>query len=127
MSDPIAGGDPIEQVREDMRVVDQTGAELGRIDLVKLGDPDAVTTAGQRGSPEGGMVGVLRRSIGGAEPDVPEPLAARLLRQGFVRVDAKGLLDRDLYVAADQIARVDGDQVHLSVSKEALIGEARGW
>jgi hypothetical protein len=124
MTEPIAdsGDDPIAKVREDMRVVDQTGAELGRVELVKMGDADTVTTAGQQGEiPEGGLLGVLRRLIGGGEPDVPEPLAARLLRKGFLRVDSKGLLDRDIYVAADQIARVDRDEVHLNVSQQALI------
>ncbi|TCO42465.1 hypothetical protein EV646_11387 [Kribbella antiqua] len=129
MTEPISGtgDDAITKVREDMRVVDQTGTELGRVELVKMGDADAVTTAGQQGEhPEGGLVGVLGRLIGGGEPDVPEPLAARLLRKGFVKVDSKGVLDRDIYVAADQIARVSGDDVHLNVSQQALIDEHAG-
>jgi hypothetical protein len=126
MTEPISGtgDDVIAKVREDMRVVDQAGSELGRVELVKMGDADAVTTAGQQGDhPEGGLVGVLGRLIGGGEPNVSEPLAARLLRKGFVKVDGKGLMDRDLYVAADQIARVDGEDVHLNVSQQALIDE----
>jgi hypothetical protein len=126
MDEPIVGGEaePIERVRENMRVTDSMGAELGSVEMVKLGDPEAVTTAGQEDDgPSGGLVGVFRRAIGGAEPDVPAPLAARLLRQGFFKVDGKGALDREMYVAAGQIDRVDGDDVYLTVAKRELIAE----
>jgi hypothetical protein len=126
MTEPIAsaGTEPIEQVREDMKVVDQSGAEIGRVDLVKLGDPQAVTTDGQETESDGGLVGAVHQAVGRSEPDVPEPLATRLVRQGFVKVDGKGLLERDFYLAADQIARVEGDRVHLSVGQDALITES---
>jgi hypothetical protein len=126
MDEPIVGAEdaPIEQVRENMRVVDRTGGELGRVELVKMGDPEAVTTAGQEeDEASGGLVGVLRRTIGGAEPDVPAPFAARLLRQGFLKVDGKGALDRELYVSADQIDKVENDEVHLNTDKQNLIKE----
>ncbi|MEV0287032.1 MULTISPECIES: hypothetical protein [unclassified Kribbella] len=129
MTEPIAGtgDDAIAKVRDDMRVIDQAGSELGRVEFVKMGDADAVTTAGQQGEhQEGGLVGVLGRLIGGREPDVPEPLAARLLRTGFVKVDGKGLMGRDLYVTADQIDRVDGEAVHLNVTQQALIDDHAG-
>ena len=42
-------GGPITQVKIDNRVVDSTGKEIGRVKFVKMGDPTAVTTAGQGG------------------------------------------------------------------------------
>ncbi|MEV6891424.1 hypothetical protein [Kribbella sp. NPDC051137] len=114
MDEPIVGteGEPIDGVRENMRVLDRSGAELGSVKLVKMGDPEAVTTAGQTGEgTAGGIIGVLRRAIGGAEPDIPEPLAARLLRKGFLKVDGKGALEREMYVSADQIDRVEDGNV----------------
>jgi hypothetical protein len=127
MTEPIVSDDePIAKVQEDMRVVDQAGAELGRVEFVKMADADAVTTAGQEGQmPDEGLIGVFRRFIGGGEPEIPEPLAARLVQKGFVKI-GKGLLERDIYVAADQIARVSGDQVELNVSRQALVDEHAG-
>jgi hypothetical protein len=76
---------PIRFVQEGMRVVDASGRPIGKVELVRLGDPDAVTARGQetvRGEPR----------IGGE----PRELLQRL---GFVKVDRKGLLRSDAYVA----------------------------
>ncbi|MCW2503535.1 MAG: hypothetical protein JWO79_1819 [Actinomycetia bacterium] len=98
---------PIEQVREGMRVADATGKDVGRVELVKLGDPDAVTTRGQDGN--------------ALEPDVPGELAERLLRTGFVKIDRRGFFNSDAYAGADEIDRVEGDTVYLLVKDDALI------
>jgi hypothetical protein len=108
------GADRMGNVREGMRVVDSDGKDVGTVELVKMGDPEAVTLQGQTG--EGGTLGdMVRDTFGGSEPHVPEQLAARLLRTGFVKVDGKGLLGRDLYAPADQVGEVAGDAVHLTV------------
>jgi hypothetical protein len=99
---------PIELVREEMRVVDRDGKEVGPVELVKLGDPDAATTTGQE------LPG---------EPEVPGELAERLLRKGFLKVDDKGLLDRDYYVEADQSEAVEGNVVRLKVEQDGLLRE----
>jgi hypothetical protein len=114
---------PIAQVAHGMTVVDSAGAEIGKVELVKMGDPESVTTEGQRTGESEGVVHALADSIFGSEPDVPGPLAARLLRLGYVKVDGKGLLEADRYVASDQIAGVDGDTVRLKVSKDELTRE----
>jgi hypothetical protein len=98
---------PIEQVREGMRVVDATGKDVGRVEFVQLGDPDAVTTQGQ--------------ARAGIEPRVPGELAERLMRIGFVKVDRKGFFKSDAYVGADEIDRVEGEIVHLLVKDDALL------
>lgn len=61
---------------------------------------------------------------GDNEPDLPAPLAERLLREGYVKIDSKGLFRRDLYVGANQIGQVDGDVVHLSVPRSDLAKES---
>jgi hypothetical protein len=114
---------PIAQVVNGMTVVDRTGEEIGTVELVKMGDPESITTEGQQPAQGEGVVHALADSIFGAEPDVPGPLAARLLRMGYVKVDGKGLLETDRYVASDQIAGVDQDVVRLNVSKEELSRE----
>jgi hypothetical protein len=114
---------PIAEVVFGMTVVDNTGAEVGKVELVKMGDPDAVTTQGQRVGESEGVVHALADSIFGSEPDVPGPLAGRLLRMGYVKVDGKGLLEADRYVASDQIAAVDDNTVRLKVPKDQLTRE----
>jgi hypothetical protein len=101
---------PIAFVREGMRVIDATGKDIGKVSFVKLGDPGAVTTAGQ--------------DVDGNEPHVPGELAEHLLRVGFVKIDRKGIFSRDAYAAADQVDRIEGGAVHLSVPEDALLTEA---
>lgn len=114
---------PIAEVALGMTVVDSAGAEVGKVELLKMGDPEAVTTAGQRAGESEGVVRALADSIFGSEPDVPGPLAARLLRLGYLKVDGKGLLEADRYVASDQIAGVADNTVRLSVPKGQLTKE----
>jgi len=57
------------------------------------------------------------------KPQLPPPLAERLLRTGFLKVDRKGLFRRDVYAGADQIAKVDNGTVHLAVDQDMLPAE----
>ncbi|MFI6759213.1 hypothetical protein ACIBF5_08730 [Micromonospora sp. NPDC050417] len=115
--------EPIAQVTTGMRVVDPVGEEVGTVVAVRVGDPNAVTAH----DPPGGD-GVLGDRVPhteyGEEPDVPPDLAARLLRTGYLKVDSPGLLARDLYIEADQIADVNQDVVELTVGRAELIPEA---
>jgi hypothetical protein len=114
---------PIAQVIPGMTVLDSTGVEVGKVETVKMGDPEAVTTEGQDAGESEGVVRALADSIFGAEPDVPGPLAARLLRLGYLKVDGKGLLEADRYVARDEIAEVADNTVRLNVRKDQLAKE----
>jgi hypothetical protein len=99
---------PIHLVREGMQVADAAGSEIGKVVLVKMGDPEAVTVAH---GPD-------------AEPHLPDELAERLLRMGFIKIDRKGLLKQDVYAAADEIDSVDRNLVRLSVPVDGLATEA---
>jgi hypothetical protein len=48
----------------------------------------------------------------------------RLLRLGFIKVDRKGLLKSDAYVAADEIDRVQDGAVRLTVTDKEMLKEA---
>jgi hypothetical protein len=133
---------PITLVREGMTVVDASGEELGTVDQVQMGDPTAVTTQGQDagddggvfaapvgatggsgsglGAGGGGLAAPLAASGVGGDLDLPEAFGADLRRVGFVKIDGKGLFDRDRYAAADEIADVSGQTVRLGVVKDAL-------
>src|SRR5205814_9554725 len=83
---------PIELVREGMSVVDAAGEKVGKVEGLKMGDPEAVTTAGNENRPTD-LIGQVVRTWAGdeVEPDLPEPRRSELLRSGFIKVDGPGL------------------------------------
>ncbi len=109
----------INQVQEGMRVVDVNGEELGKVERVKMGNPDAATVSPASWNDPG----LIAAFLGASEPDVPEALAGRLMRFGFIKIDGKGWIDTDRYVTADQIGRVSRDTVTLTVDKERVLTE----
>ena len=112
----------IEQVREGMKVVDHQGKEIGKVDYIKMGDPDSATTAGNEVERVGGVFGELAATVEGDEPDVPQPQRNNLLRKGYIKVST-GLFKSDRYVAADEIAGVRGETVVLGLAKDSTIKE----
>jgi hypothetical protein len=113
----------LASVHEGMTVVDANGDEVGTVEYIKMGDPQAVTTMGEEINPgDGGLVGDLAGAFtgGGGEPDVPEPFRSELLRMGFVKVDGPGWFGKDRYFMPNRIARVSGDTVALNVTKDAI-------
>ena len=114
---------PIGRVQHGMHVVDAAGEDIGRVDFVQMGDPQASTTAGNedvRSSPLDAVAAAFGRE---SEPDVPEPLRSRLVRSGYIKVDGPGLMATDRYVPSDYVHDVTGDRVQLSVRKEDVAKE----
>jgi hypothetical protein len=119
MSSAVPGeSTPIAAVRRGMSVVDIAGERVGTVELVQMGDPEAGTPHGRT---TGGPVGEVTGAPRGAEPRVAAELASQLERVGFVKVDGRGILHRDVYVAAVQVKDVVGDVVHLGVSRTELL------
>ncbi|MBM0260500.1 hypothetical protein [Micromonospora sp. 4G55] len=105
----------ISRVTTGMRVIDTAGVEVGTVDLVQRGDPNAVTVQAPTADP-GGSLDELIESAAVEEPDVPADLAARLLRTGYLKVSTELARTGAVYVLADQIAAVTDGQVRLAVS-----------
>ena len=116
----------LEEVRKGMTVCDPSGAEIGTVEFVHLTEEDPSTPGSepatvspaerqQSYSPVGYIADAFRTD------EVPEPLRERLLRHGFIRVDAAGLFAADRYVLRDQIASVSGDRVTLTVGEDELV------
>src|SRR5829696_9061742 len=93
----------IERVYDGMRVVDSDGRDVGKVELVKMGDPEAETTQGNRIGP---ATGVTPLDSDYNEPEVPQPIRDDLLRAGFIKVDGANLFDTDRYFRADVIESV---------------------
>ncbi|MEU5941760.1 hypothetical protein ABZ807_21835 [Micromonospora sp. NPDC047548] len=104
----------ISRVTTGMRVIDTVGVEVGTVDLVQRGDPNAVTVQAPTADP-GGSLNELIESAAVEEPDVPADLAARLLRTGYLKVSTELARTGAVYVLADQIATVADGQVRLDV------------
>ncbi len=109
----------LEQITEGMHVYDSSGEEVGKVNFVHFGEPDAVTTESDRGAGEGG--GDPDVSLLDVFEDDPDDGAnARMERLGYIRIDAKGLFAGDKYVASEYLASVSGNEVALTVSKDSL-------
>jgi hypothetical protein len=111
----------IELVREGMRVVDAAGEELGKVELVRMGDPAAATIDTPPPQREGFLSDIAEAFGGEGEPDLPEPLRSQMLRTGFVKIDGKGWIDTDRYVSPEYIAGVNEDTVTLSIAREEIL------
>jgi len=110
----------IERVYDGMRVVDSDGHDIGKVEMVKMGDPEAMTSKGNRIGP---AEGITPLDSDYNEPEVPQPIRDHLLRVGFVKVDGNGLFDSDRYFRADVIESVEGDVVRIRLPKDRLAVE----
>jgi hypothetical protein len=116
----------IHKIHEGMVVYDQEQNEIGTVDYVQFGDEDplqpGVETATVNPAQRDTRDSLLENIIDVFRPDdIPEVLRDRLLRYGFVRVDAPGLFNADRYISPDQIQSVTENRVMLNVSKSELV------
>jgi hypothetical protein len=110
----------IERVQEGMHVIDADGKDIGSVQSLKMGDPEALTTEGNEPTVSAGYIPLTTDAD---EPAVPEPLRSDLLRVGYVKVDGPDLFDNDRYLRADVIERVEGDKVYLRLPAARLARE----
>jgi sporulation protein YlmC with PRC-barrel domain len=106
----------IEQVREGMDVLASDGRKVGKVEDLKMGDPEAVTSDGQTDPETGGLIGTLIDDFAETSK-LPRHTAERLLRIGYVKIDRSGLFTGHAYLGSDELDRVEGDTVWL---KEGL-------
>ena len=108
----------IEQVREGMHVVATDGKKIGKVEDLKMGDPEAVTSDGQTDPETGGLMGSVINGFAESS-NLPHHTAERLLRIGYVKVDRSGFLTGHAYFAADELDRVEGDTLWLMEIRHA--------
>jgi hypothetical protein len=118
----------LNQVHEGMQVFDSTGQELGSVRQVFLGEvsdtmenqgsgPATVSTPDTR---DESLIDNLAEALS-AEHPLPDEVRGRLLREGFIRIDTRGLFASDRFVLPDQIESVSADRVQLRLTKDELI------
>jgi hypothetical protein len=111
---------PIREVTTGMTVIDADGETVGTVDDVRMADAGAVTGAGQT-SDEPRVPFALVAGAFTSRTEMDQQAQERLVRLGYVRVDASGLLSGVRYVEPNQIASVVGDEVRLSVAADQLL------
>jgi hypothetical protein len=108
-----------------MTVLDIDRKEIGKIEDFKFSEnedqPD-VTPADIDGTdrqPDDSLIADVARAF--APDDLPETLRDRLLTEGYVRLDTKGLFAADRYILPEQIISSTGDELMLNVRKDDLM------
>lgn len=119
---------PLTQVREGMDVYDQANNKVGTVSQVYMGNSDEMgiapgegpATAGSTGDDDDSFLEDLAEVFVSGN-DLPEAFRGRLLREGYIQIDAAGIFTGDRFATPDQIAEVRGDRVALSVPSDDLI------
>ena len=113
-------------IRVGMKVFDSQHHEIGKIDDLKFAEnatdpqiePADIDATDRRDSRES-ILESIAEAFG--KEELPETLRDRLLTEGYIRLDTKGLLARDRFILPSQIVSATGDEVVLNVDKDALI------
>ncbi|NED97385.1 hypothetical protein G1H11_18980 [Phytoactinopolyspora alkaliphila] len=112
------GTERMAAAREGMPVLDVTGEEIGTVQEMKLGDPEAVTGAGQEaGDNPPTILGHIAEAF--TSDDLPEHVAERARRLGYLKV-SRTMSPTDIFVIGDQVADVADGSVRLSVERDEL-------
>lgn len=114
-----------EDIRVGMRVFDNAHNEIGKVEDFRFSEnedepdvePAEVDASDTRA--DNSLIGDVARAF--APDDLPEALRERLLREGYIRLDTKGLFAADRYILPDQIASTSGDEIVLTVGKDELM------
>jgi len=109
---------PLNMIKEGMKVFDNTGEEVGTVEWVHFGEAEGPPFTGAASPSTEPVTPDLVEIIGNAfsSDKLPQELRERLLMHGFVKMDSKKLFGADRYVMVDQIARVEKNGVHLVVA-----------
>jgi hypothetical protein len=117
----------LSKIQNGMKVYDLAQHEIGTVEYVQFGDEDPLRPGVETASanpaqtqPNGSWLVEGLTDLFSPD-DLPETLKDRLLRYGFVRVDAPGLFNADRYIFPNQIQSVDGNRVTLNVTRSELI------
>jgi hypothetical protein len=114
----------LRDIHEGMKVYDSARHEIGKVDWVQFGADDPETDVVEDAAvDEREDQRNLMEFIADAfrVDELPEAVRARLLEQGFIRIQADGLFAADRYVLPEQIGSVSGDALTLKVEKSDLM------
>src|SRR5438105_2826552 len=100
------------RVQEGMRVVDAAGEDVGKVEYLQMGDPQAVTAEGNEHRPADLVGAVVERALPEeSEPEVPDPLRTELQRTGYIKIGGRGIGSKAQYVSSERVSAVSDDTV----------------
>jgi hypothetical protein len=114
-------------IREGMTVVDRDGDKIGTIETFRASDEDpsrpGPATAGHSAAADDrqDFITATLADIFAPDDNLPSEMQEKLLREGFIRLDADGLFASDRYIVPEQVERVESDQLVLAVRKKDLL------
>ena len=114
-----------QDIHVGMRVFDNARNEIGKVDDFRFSEneddpeiePSDIDASDRK--MDGGLMADIAEAF--ASDEIPQVLQDRLLREGYVRLDAKGLFAADRYILPDQIDSATGDELTLNVGKNDLL------
>jgi len=122
---------PLMGITEGMSVHDSDGDRIGKVRSVRMGgnDPvDAGRQATEAGSRDAGpddyattLIDDVALTFNSGDNDLPEEERQNLLNKGYIQIDSAGFFTTDRFATAEQIARIDGNDVHLNVDQDELV------
>ena len=130
---------PLMGVIEGMNVYDSDGNRIGTVRRLRMGGNDPVDAMRQSneavgprntddpglGADLGDYATTLIEDVGDTfttdGDDLPEEERENLLNKGYIQIDSSGFFTADRFATAEQIARVEGDNVYLNVDRDALV------
>jgi hypothetical protein len=136
MAGSIYGSEPereqFSKIREGMKVYDNEDNEVGTVDFVRFGEATDEALDRGRGPAQtsdellGEEEDILEDfAFGGAgtpeEIKESELIRARMLRSGYIRINASGLFASDRYVLPENIASIGEDVIRLNIHKDKLL------
>ncbi|WP_125611717.1 hypothetical protein [Specibacter cremeus] len=106
-----------ESVTKGMRVLDAHGNPVGQVSQVEPANPRAAAFEERAAASPQDVINLTLNAIFGPSPKVPEVVALRLFRHGYLRVTGRGAR----YVSLADVERVEGNEVYLSAVHHELV------
>lgn len=108
-----------QNVRVGMDVYDSEENHIGTVEELRFGDESAASGANAAGMRDESLVEQFLEALW--PDDMPEEERKILLAEGYLVLDAKGILQRDRFIRPGQIESVSEDRVVLNVRKGDLV------
>lgn len=114
-------------IYEGMKVYDRARHEIGTVETFRISDedptipgPESVGVSPALEDDRRGLSAVLADMF---SPDdgLPREMQEKALREGYIRLDAKGLFASDRYIFPEHIDHVEADGIVLKVEKDDLL------
>ncbi|MDQ6755195.1 MAG: hypothetical protein M3017_17775 [Actinomycetota bacterium] len=113
----------LDSVAKGMRVIDATGKEIGKVRHIHPPNPKAAAFEEMLAAADQSILFVGLNAVIGVEPRVPEEMARRLFRAGYIKINGEGFWHVNTYAAADVIDRVEAGKVYLNLSRHDLASQ----